>query len=77
MAKDSSGITAPVYHEMSGLPLICFKDKAKAKLVPVIHSLKASRPGWYRSVTAWPVVRPLLALRVVYGRAIQKLQGTS
>lgn len=39
-------------HEMSGLPLICFKDKAKAKLVPVIHSLKASRPGRYRSVTA-------------------------
>ena len=45
------------YHEMSGLPFICFKDKAKAKLVPVTHSLKASRPGWYCSVTAWPVVR--------------------
>lgn len=40
---------------MSGLHLICFKNKAKVKLVPIIHSLNTSRPGRYHGIAAWPV----------------------
>lgn len=41
---------------MSGLHLILFKDKAKVKLVPIIHSLNTGRLGRYHGITAWPVV---------------------
>lgn len=41
---------------ISGLYLICFKDKAKVKLVPIIQSLNTSRPGRHHSIIARPVV---------------------
>lgn len=37
---------------MSGMHLIHFKDKAKVKLVPIIHSLSTGRPGRYHGITA-------------------------
>lgn len=40
---------------MSGLHLICFKDKAKVKLVPITHSLNTSSPGRSHGIAAWPV----------------------